>query len=76
LSGRPTFTTWTGRQYRRRKGDQRDLAGPHERVRHRLGPALVGLVRRFGALVRDAGDDEFAGLETTFAGHGGQFVTQ
>jgi hypothetical protein len=39
-------------------------------------PALVGLVRRFGALFRDAGDDEFAGLEAAFAGHGGQFVTQ
>ena len=39
-------------------------------------PALVGLVRRSGALVRDAGDNEFAGLEAAFTGHGGQFVTQ
>jgi hypothetical protein len=38
-------------------------------------PALVGLVRRFGALFRDAGD-ELAGLEAAFPGHGGQFVTQ
>ena len=39
------------------------------------GPALVGLVKRSGAFFRDAGDDEFAGLEAAFAGHGGQFVT-
>ena len=39
-------------------------------------PALVGLVRRFGAVFRTAGDDEFAGLEAAFAGHGGQFVPQ
>src|SRR6185312_15455873 len=38
--------------------------------------ALVGLVRRPCALFGDAGDDEFAGLEAAFAGHGGQFVTQ
>jgi hypothetical protein len=38
-------------------------------------PALAGLVRAFGALFRDSGD-EFAGLEAAFAGHGGQFVTQ
>jgi hypothetical protein len=39
-------------------------------------PALGGLVRRFGVLFLDAGDDEFVGLEAAFAGHGGQFVTQ
>jgi len=38
--------------------------------------ALVGLVRRSCALFGEAGDDEFAGLEAAFAGHGGQFVTQ
>jgi hypothetical protein len=41
--------------------------------------ALVGLawlIRRFGTLFRDAGDDQFTGLETAFRGHGGQFVTQ
>ncbi len=37
---------------------------------------LVGLVRRFGALFRTAGDDEFARLEAAFRGRGGQFVTQ
>ena len=46
------------------------------RKRMQPAPALVGLVRRLGALFRDAGDDEFAGLEAAFAGHGGQFVTQ
>ena len=39
-------------------------------------PALVGIVRRFGALFQDAGDHEFAGLEAAFPGHGGQFVTE
>ena len=39
-------------------------------------PALVGIVRRFGALFQDAGDHEFAGLEAAFPGYGGQFVTQ
>jgi len=37
----------------------------------RTRPDLVGLVRRSGALVRDAGDDEFVRLEAAFAGHGG-----
>ena len=45
-------------------------------IRTQPAPALVGLVRRPAALVRNAGDDEFAGLEAAFAGHGGQFVTQ
>jgi hypothetical protein len=51
-------------------------AGHDLEVELEPAPALVGLVRRFGALFRDAGDDEFAGLEAAFAGHGGQFVTQ
>ncbi len=50
--------------------------GAHGWTRTQLAPALAGRVRRFGALFRDAGDDEFAGLEAAFAGHGGQFVTQ
>jgi MFS family permease len=37
---------------------------------------ILVLVRRFGALFRDAGDDEFAGLEAAFCGRGGQFVTR
>src|SRR2546423_10122365 len=31
------------------------------------------LVGRFGTFVPCVGDDEFAGLEATFGGHGGQF---
>jgi hypothetical protein len=41
--------------------------------------ALAGfgrLITRFGALFRDAGDDEFAGLEAAFCGRRRQFVTQ
>jgi hypothetical protein len=33
-------------------------------------------VRRFRALLRDVGDNEFAGLEAALGGHGGQFITQ
>jgi hypothetical protein len=43
---------------------------------HRFADALAGFVRGVGALLRDARDYEFAGLEGAFRGHGGQFVTQ
>ena len=50
---------------------------PSERIDENAASTALGrLVRRSGALFRDAGDDEFAGLKAAFAGHGGQFVTQ